>query len=308
MQINQISDAFKSAVKEGSPFTTLVDGRRGYPASGVVYEQNLLLASNHAVQIEDGIALRFEDGTSTEGAVVGRDPFNDLVLIKHESGGQTPSLREDRPETGELSLALARPTKEGIQATFGIISISRGAYDYGHGSSIRDVIRSDAVSFPGFAGGPLIDTEGKLIGVNVLGHQFGSFLTIPASTAWERAEKMKNEGSIKVGYLGVKSQPAETADGEIALLVISVENDSPADKAKILTGDILVSIDDTKIQDHQTLMAVLTGKQNGDAVTVELIRGGERKTVSVTLSAREPWSSQRRGRGGHHGRHHRHRR
>ena len=82
-----------------------------------------------------------------------------------------------------MVLALARPTDEGIQASLGIVGITQGRYQTGHGAYIEGVFRTDATAFPGFAGGPLIDTDGKIVGINTFGHRFGALITIPAKKA-----------------------------------------------------------------------------------------------------------------------------
>ena len=130
-------------------------------------------------------------------------------------------------------------------------------------------LRTDAIPFPGFSGGPLIDTEGRVVGLNTSGLAHGAAITIPAFLAWSDAENLAKYGYIKRGYLGIRSQQvALTADirkelsreQEAGLLLVSVESGSPAEAGGLIVGDILVAIEGQAIADHDELMVHLSGE------------------------------------------------
>jgi S1-C subfamily serine protease len=166
-------------------------------------------------------------------------------------------------------------------------------------------MRTDAAAFPGFAGGPLVDTDGKLMGINTFGLRFGSSLTIPARRALEIAEKLDREGSFKRGYLGIRSQASELPSGvslgreqETGLLVVGLEEHSPAAQGGLLVGDIVVGVDGSPSADHRELLAALADKA-GQTLTVEIVRGGKPARLQVKIGVAEAESAQpRRGWGG----------
>ena len=305
--IRSLSDGLADAVEKGQSYTVLVDGRPGYPASGTYYSQKHVIASNHSVHINEGIRIETPDGESVDAQVTGRDPVHDIVLLELEAEvGMRPPVVGRTPRVGELALALARPSEDGIQSSLGVIGVAGGTYIGGHGPAMKDMIRSDAAQFPGFAGGPLIDVEGNLIGVNIMGHRHGSFLTIPAERAFAAAERITQHGDIKQAYLGIRSQPAEIP-GTVdigreqvhGLLIVGVEEASPAMTAGMITGDMVVAVDGVPTSSPGQLLDFLAEQSEGDAVELELIRGGVLLTQQMHLGGKE--YEQHRGHRHHHG-------
>ena len=295
--VQNLSAGLADAVKAGEEYTARVDGRRGYGASGVFYGGKHVLASSHTVHAEEGIRIVDYQGKEYEARVVGRDQIHDLVLLElsEEWNGETQTSVK-APQVGELVLALARPSEDGIQASLGIVGVSGGTYIGGHGPALKGMIRTDAEQFPGFSGGPLVNAEGKLIGINIMGRRYGSFLTLPVEKAFAIAEKIREKGNIKQAYLGIRSQPAELPpelpsgiqhDQDHGLLVVSVENDSPAALAKVMTGDILVGIDGGAVSSPGELLDVLAEKTEGDTARLDLLRGGVLTHLQVTLGGRD---------------------
>ena len=163
-----------------------------------------------------------------------------------------------------------------------------------HGS-IDKYIRTDATPYPGFSGGPLVDAEGQVVGVNTSGFGRGVVLTIPAEYAWKVADQLARAGSVKRGYLGVRSEAVELPEAaqkdikrkqESGLLLISVERKSPAEAGKLIVGDILVGIDGQPVTDHDALFAHLTGDVVGKSVPMEVLRGGKPQIFMVEVGAR----------------------
>ena len=144
-------------------------------------------------------------------------------------------------------------------------------------------------------GGPLIDLAGEVIGVNTSGLARGLPLTIPAGLAWQIADTLAQHGHLRRGYLGVRSQPVELPasqrqalgrEQETGLLLVGVEDDGPAAAAGLLVGDILTAIGGKPLEDPDDLLAYLSGGQVGQAVTVELLRGGKLTTITVVIGER----------------------
>ncbi|UCF99141.1 MAG: serine protease [Spirochaetaceae bacterium] len=289
--MKDLSLGMGKAVKRAAKYTVGVEGRGGYPSSGVIYESGLVLSADHTVEREEEIEILMADGSRQSAKVKGRDPISDLVLLElSEKAGTPAAASEQKAEVGQIALALGRPTEEGIQASLGILSIVNGTYRAGRGIALEGVMRSDALRLPGFAGGPLVDNEGRLLGVNTVGSSSGTSITIPADMAWKIAAKLRSGESIKPGFLGIRSQQVELPepstlkrDQATGLLVVGVDAESPIAAAGVMVGDILVGFDGRPITDHEDLLEQLMTGMGGKTVSLELLRGGKREEVSVTV-------------------------
>src|SRR5215212_3245738 len=289
-----LSEGMADAVEKIEPSVVQVNGRRRRPASGVVYADRKVLTASHVVEREEDLSVVTHDGRTLEARFVGRDPANDLVVLEAADLGETvaePAAGGVR--VGQISLAVARPNREGIRASFGVVSSVGGPLRTGRGTRLERYVQTDATPYPGFSGGPLINTGGAVLGITTLGFARGVALAVPAEFAWRAAEMLSERGSIKRGYLGILSQPvrlpaAQRAglQGSGGLLVVGVEDDSPAGKGGMLLGDILVSLDATSVADTDELQALLTSDRVGREVPVEVIRGGELTTLRVTVGER----------------------
>jgi S1-C subfamily serine protease len=263
-----------------------------------------VLSAEHSVERDEEIRILKSDGSTQEAKVAGRDPRSDLVLMElDQEAGQPAELAQESAEIGQLVLALGRPTEEGVQASLGILSIVQGEYRTAMGTALEGVMRSDATCFPGFAGGPLANLKGELVGVNTFGSSSGTSITIPVKMAWKIAEKLKTEGSVKPGYLGIRSQRVELPPasplhrGQTAgLLIVGIEPESPAATAGIMVGDILVGLAGRSVSDHEELLEQLMCGMGGKTVPVELLRGGKREEFSLTVGTMDR-RSHRRSRG-----------
>lgn len=293
--LSRLSEGMADAVERIGLSVVQVNGRRRRSASGVVYAPARVLTASHVVEREEDLSVGTGEGRTVEARLIGRDPSNDLAVLEvSELGDRTvaePAAGGVR--VGQISLAVARPSREGIRASFGVISSVGGPLRTGRGARLERYVQTDATPYPGFSGGPLINTEGAVLGITTLGFARGVALAVPAEVAWRAAEMLSERGSIKRGYLGILSQPvrlpaAQRAglQGSGGLLVVGVEDDSPAGKGGMLLGDILVSLDATSVADTDELQALLTSDRVGREVPVEVIRGGELTTLRVTVGER----------------------
>jgi S1-C subfamily serine protease len=195
---------------------------------------------------------------------------------------------------GQLVLALGRPSEAGIEASLGVVSAMGGPVRTPRGSIDR-YIRTDTTPYPGFSGGPLVDAEGQVVGVNTSGFGRGVTLTIPAEYAWKVADQLARNGSVKRGYLGVRSEAVELPEAAqkalkrqqaTGLLLVSVERKSPAEVGKLIVGDILVGVDGQPVADHDALFAHLTADAVGKSIPFEVLRGGLPQTFMVEIGTR----------------------
>ncbi len=295
--LSVLSEGMADAVERIGPSVVQVHGRRRRAASGVVYAAGRVLTASHVLEREEDLSVATHDGRTLEARFVGRDPSTDLAVLEvPELGdGAVAEPAAGGVRVGQISLAVARPGREGlIRASFGVVSAVGGPLRTGRGARLERYVQTDATPYPGFSGGPLINAEGAVLGIMALGLARGVALAVPSEVAWRIAGSLEERGSVKRGYLGILSQPvhlpstqsAGLGEGRGGLLVVGVEDGSPAGNGGMLLGDILVSLDDTPVADTDELQALLTGGQVGREVPVGVVRGGELQTLRVTVGER----------------------
>jgi S1-C subfamily serine protease len=284
------------AVARAASATVLVSARRRFPASGIVYAPDLVLTADHVVEREDDIMIRMPDGAENSAALVGRDPGSDLAVLRLSrpgAGPAQPALAEAR--VGQLVLAVGRPSSEGIQASLGVVSSIGGPLRTGRGGLLERYLVTDAIPYPGFSGGPLVDAAGQVVGVNTSGLVRGTSLVIPASLAWQTAAVLARNGRVRRGYLGIRSQPVELPASAqkilgrqqaAGLLLVGIEDNSPASAGGLMIGDILVGLSGQPVIDPDDLFARLNGSQVGASILVEVLRGGQLTSVAVVVGER----------------------
>ncbi len=308
-ELTNLSAAMADAVEKAGASTALVNGRERFPASGVAYAANLILTADHVVERDEDITVILPDGTEHSATIAGRDPGNDLALLRLEKSAATPAEKASDGRVGQLAIAVGRPTGEGLQASLGIVSAVGGPVRTARGGMLEKFIRTDAIPYPGFSGGPLVDAEGRVLGINTSGLG-GNSIAIPAELVWRIADMLDKHGSVKRGYLGIRSQPVEMPnkakpslgrEQDFALLIMGVEEGSPAAQAGLMIGDIIVGFNGQPVVDHDDLFALMVGDVVGKATPLEILRGGKLEKVNVTLAEREePTDRKRRFRGGFH--------
>ncbi len=295
--LKDFSDGLTAAIEKASPSTLLVDGRRRYPASGIAYAADLVLTADHVITREDNISVAGADGKAMPATIAGRDPGSDLALLRLAERSLAPGkMAEALPKVGALVLAVGRPSKAGMQASWGIVTAVGGPARTGRGGLLDEYIQTETVSYPGFSGGPLINTEGEVLGLNTSGLTRGGALTIPVKAAARIADALAKNGTVKRGYLGVRTQTVSIPDASQkglsreqsqGLLVLWLEENGPAEKAGLLVGDILVGVGGQAVSDPDDLFAALNSDTVGKAVPVEVLRGGKPETIQVTVAERK---------------------
>lgn len=295
--LTALSDALAAAVERAGAATVMVNARRRQPASGVGYAADLVLTADHVVERDEDITVMLPDGSELRATLAGRDPGTDLALLRLERPALAvvePAGQE--PRVGQLVLALGRPSSEGMQASLGVISAIGGPVRTRRGNLIDRYIMTDAIPYPGFSGGPLVDSRGTVVGFNTSGLARGASLALPVELAWQTAAALAQHGHVRRGFLGIRSQPVELpAKGGSALgreqsaglLLVSIEQDSPAASAGMMIGDILVGIAGHPVTDPDELLSQLTGDLVGNPTPVEVLRGGQPLTLTVTIGERK---------------------
>ncbi len=290
-----LSNQMADAVERVSSALVLVNGRQRQPASGVVYATDLVITADHVLEREEDLTIQSHDGRTVPVQFVGRDPSTDLAVLRATDLGIEPATSAtDAARVGQLVMAVGRNTSEGPMASAGIVSAVGGPLRTGRGATLERYIRTDATPYPGFSGGPLIDAQGNVLGITTTGLVNGVALAVPVSIAWSIADTLAQQGYIKRGYLGISSQlvrlPEVQRGGRTqdhGLLIVKVDDDSPAQKGGLMLGDILVGLDGKTINDTEDLQAVLVHNRVGKTIPLEVIRGNTLQTLQITVGQRK---------------------
>ena len=286
-----LSDALADAVERAGGAIVAVHARRRFPATGTIVGNGLVVMANHAIEREEEINVTRPDGNSVGATLVGRDPSTDLAVLR-PSGALPAGLPEGpSPRVGNLVLAVGRG--QSLGASLGLVNAVDGPQRTRRGGQIDGLIRADATLYPGFSGGPLIDAQGRVVGINTSGWG-GAGVTIPMATVSRVVAALAQHGKIKRGFLGIASQPVALTDAQAAsldgqksgLLIVGTEGDGPAAKGGLMVGDIVVRLAGEQVAQPDDLQRLLTGERIGQATPITVLRGGERQDLSVTIGER----------------------
>ncbi|HKV29758.1 MAG TPA: trypsin-like peptidase domain-containing protein [Candidatus Dormibacteraeota bacterium] len=270
-----------------------VDARQGRPATGVIWGDNLVLTADHVLEHEDTIQVTGSQ-TTVKAAVAGRDPGTDLALLRTQGLKGVPATRGRSTDirAGHLVIALGQPGD--LQVTFGIVSGLSGSFRSWRGGQVEQLIQTTAELLPGFSGGPLVDADGRVIGINSWNFGRGISRAVPVETAERVAESLKTHGRIRRAYLGLGAQPVRLSQalaGQVGqdsgLLVVTVEAGGPAQTAGLLQGDTIVTIDGEPVRQLDELFGKLGALEVGSAHRLGVVRAGERKDVAITVGERQ---------------------
>jgi S1-C subfamily serine protease len=296
--LTALSDELAAAVERAGSSVVTVDARARIAASGTVWEDGVVITADHVIERDENIGVTLPDGTATTATVAGRDPGTDLAVLKVQSSGLAPAATAplEGVKVGHLVLAIGRPRAGSPMASFGVVSAIGGQWRTARGGSVDGYVRADVSLFPGFSGGPLVDTAGRVIGLNSWYLARGQELAIPAANVSAIVRVLLAEGRVRRAYLGVTSQPVRLPEPvrqqlglaqEIGLMILGVESGSPAERAGLLMGDVLVAAAGKAIADPGDLRDALGAAAVGQPLGVAVIRGGKQQEVSVTPGERE---------------------
>ena len=265
--------------------------------TGFVYDrQGDIVTAAHVVSGASKITVRFKDGTTASAKLVGTDPSTDTAVIKVSvpSSRLTPLALGDssKVEPGEGVVAIGSPFGYEESITAGIVSAVDRDITAPNGFAIPNTIQTDAAINHGNSGGPLIDSSGKVIGVNVqiatddqngASTNAGVGFAVPANTVKSVVDDLVAGRTVTHPFLGISVGDATSGSGA---QVGSVRSGSPAEKAGLKAGDVIVSIDGQTITSADELTAVVAEHQPGDTLKLVVVRSGSRLTVNATLGTR----------------------
>ncbi|HEV3461633.1 MAG TPA: trypsin-like peptidase domain-containing protein [Candidatus Dormibacteraeota bacterium] len=291
--LSDLSREIAELVGRLGPSIVRVDARQGRPATGIIWADNLVLTADHVLEHEDAIQVTGSQ-TAVKAAVAGRDPGTDLALLRTEGlkGAPAPRGRSTDIRPGHLVIALGQPGD--LQVTFGIVSGLSGSFRSWRGGQVEHLIQTTAELLPGFSGGPLVDVDGRVIGINSWNFGRGISRAVPVETAERVAESLKTHGRIRRAYLGLGAQPVRLSQAlasqvgqESGLLIVTVEAGGPAQTAGLLQGDTIVTIDGDPVRQLDELFGKLAALEVGSAHRLGVVRAGDRKDIAITVGERQ---------------------
>ncbi len=294
--LNELSNDLADVVDAAAPGVAQVAARRRHPAGGVVWSSDgVIVTAHHVVERDSDIRVALDGGDAIGAELVGRDPTTDVAVLKAGASDLQPVTwaQDSNARVGHLVLALGRPGSRPA-ATLGVVSALGGPWRTPAGGSLERYLQTDVVMYPGFSGGPLVDSTGGVLGINTSALLRGVALTVTKTSLDGIVETLLSHGRIRRGYLGIGTQPVvlpdrlrELAGQDSGLLVSSVQPDSPAEKAGVLLGDTLVEIDSTSVSNPDDLMSLLGGDVIGRSTSARVVRGGQLVELNVTVGERK---------------------
>jgi len=266
----------------------------------IVSREGYILTNDHVVEGVSEIRVTLHDGRTVEGRIVGADPDTDLAVVRIAGGGLTPITfgQSDQARVGDVVLAIGDPFSVGQTVTMGIVSAVGREID--KASPFGSFIQTDAAINPGNSGGALVDVNGNLIGINTLifsrsgGYQ-GIGFAIPVSLAKRVLEQIIETGSVTRGWFGVDvaditPELAESLGlrGTKGAIIGAIERGSPAEKAGLRLGDIIVAVNGRTVPDTTTALNAIAEVPPGKSVPVKVMRRNQELSLDVLVGKRRP--------------------
>jgi len=262
----------------------------------IIDKSGYVVTNNHVIENADKIVVKLDDDKEFDAKVVGRDPNTDIALLKVESDEDLPFIKlgdSKKLKIGQWVMAIGSPFGLERTVTAGIVSakgrvIGSGPYD--------DFIQTDASINPGNSGGPLLNMDGEVVGINtaIIASATGIGFAIPINLAQGIIAQLKSEGEVTRGWLGVAIQDLTTEMAEYyglkdrkGVLVADVFKGDPADKAGIRAKDIILEVNDQKIETSRQLTSMIAGLKVNETAKVEVFRDRKIKTFSIKLAKRD---------------------
>lgn len=299
--IQEVSDKIKPSVVHIEVLARRGEQRRKGLGSGLIISADGKIVTNqHVIDKAEYIAVILEDRSKHEAKVLRQDRQTDLAVLQIQAGRPLPFARftdSDKVSVGEWVLAIGNPYGFDRTVSFGIIS-GKGRYIPDANDEVpllNDFLQTDALIDPGSSGGPLVSLKGEVIGINSVGIGRGQGFTIPSKVVLEVTTRTQVEGRIERGWVGVYLQPfpRELATfmglvGKRGLLVSDIAADSPAERAGIRSGDVIVSFGGTEVEAEQDeginrFAQLVSALSPGERVPVILMRDRQPRTVTVEV-------------------------
>jgi S1-C subfamily serine protease len=288
-----LSNDLAAAVERAARAVVVVNARPRLPSTGVHWRPGVIVTADHTVRMEDDIAIAWPDGRTAPARLAGRDPGTDLAVLRVEGAGEPVAEIADAAAlaVGHIVVAVGH----GPRASWGVVSAVGGSWRTWRGGEIDRFVRLDLTLYPGFSGGPLVDGQGQVVGLNTSGLSRDLELAIPVSTVARVADELLAKGRVSRGFLGVGLQPVRLpehlrrtlpAAGDTGLIVVSVHPDGPAAAAGLVLGDVIVALEGRAVSAPEDVQAAVGSRPIGAALAASILRAGSPAELRMTIGER----------------------
>ena len=295
--VHRISPAvahIKIVKKMQDPRSRKIVNMPGAASGFAISTDGYIVTNNHVVEDADSIKVEFSDGSELEAEVIGRDPSTDLAVLKVYEGELKPLqfANSDLLEPGQIAIAIGNPLGLQHTVTTGVVSATGRTLRANNGRLIDDIIQTDAALNPGNSGGPLVNSEGKVIGVNtaVIASAQGLCFAVSSNLASYVVGQLIIHGKVKRAQLGVAAHPlnltprmigANHLQTKTGVYVFEKITGSNINNKELQVGDIIVEFNDKPVATVDNLHKYLTEEAIGKKITLTVLRGGRKQTIIV---------------------------
>ncbi len=285
--LTRLSDDVASLVKKVEPSVVAIYGGGRMPSSGVHWSAGAIVTAEHTLRRDEEIRVVLPDGKIAAAELVGRDPGTDLAVLKFDAGAMPVIPRASvEVRTGEIVLAIGRHREIGTCAAMGILSVAGNASNTWRGGRLDRFLRLDISLYAGAAGAAVVNAAGDAIGIATTVFSRIAPVAVPSATVDRICGDLLKRGYVARAYLGVGLQPvplpADLAPG--GMLVVSIEKDSPAEKAGLVFADVLVAINGRPVKDTRDVQGFLIADNIGKTVSLTILRGGKKIELPLTVA------------------------
>jgi S1-C subfamily serine protease len=296
-QLIELSNALAQATDRAATNTVAVHAEARGSSSGVIWRSGIIVTSEHALRRDDEIHVTLGDGRVVPAILAGRDPSTDLAVLKCAEAA-TPVTEfgdADAIKPGSLTLVVGRTRASGPVAALGVVSLATTERKTWTGASLAPYIRLDVALSPTAAGAAAVDAHGRIFGIAT--PRFARFgaIAVPASTVNTVVDTLLQKGRIPRGYLGVGLQPVRLPEAlrqslhreqKTAAIILEVESESPAHKAGLVIGDIIVALSGQPVARLEDVHSQLQGAAIGKSLALGFVRGGTFQETHVVVGER----------------------
>jgi S1-C subfamily serine protease len=292
--LGQLSSELETLVAAVSPAVVAVEHARGQGTGVVLTPDGYLLTNSHVVRGQHELSIDFSSGEVLKGRVVGRDARTDLAVVSVDPGTRLvnlPLAERQKIRVGKIVVAIGNPLSFDRSVSLGVISALDRSLNAGRGSVLEGLIQTDAAINPGNSGGPLIDVEGKIVGINtaIIPFAQGIGFAIPAHTASWVAAVLIQKGEIQRPFLGIAARSEEITrakakmhglDQARAVRVLSVGDGTPAMRGGMKRDDILLSVNKSPVESIDDLQRIIV-LTNATEVEIAVLRDEKQHTLTI---------------------------
>jgi S1-C subfamily serine protease len=289
------SDHAAQVVERTAAAVVAVDGGGRRSSSGIHWRSGIIVTAEEVLERDEGIKITLAGGRIVDATLAGRDPTTDIALLRFQPDGLAAAQTTDAASLRAGNIILAVGNHQGAPvASLGIVAVAGGAWHSARGGAIDSLIRLDMGLSLAAEGGALVDAQGRVVGMAVLGPR-RRVLAIPTSTIDRVVDQLLAKGHVFRGYLGAGLQPvrlgqqasgAQTSGGGRGILVVSLDPAGPAARAGLMIGDIVTAWNAKPVDRVREIMRFLGPDSVGQTIDLGLLRGGAPTALKVVIGER----------------------